>query len=97
MYFELENKTYCVKFYRQNTTTFAELLAVTDEGLSYTGLIAFAILHPNDRFEKSKGRKVALAYLLEILSDHNTESPFNPLKKEQRQYIWQKYFERHNK
>jgi len=96
----LENVKYAVQFNRRNngtagelfhepgTTTHAELYKVLDgNSLEYLNAHASAYLHPNDRFSKSKGRKIALAKLLKIMG----------LNKEQRTFVWQVYFEKHNK
>lgn len=96
MYFELDNKTFCVKFYRTGTTTIAELFEVgSDNKMTSTGVYGIARVYHTDRFEKSKGRKIALADLIWQrwgLGDGGYE-----ISKEQRKMLWDKYFERHNK
>lgn len=95
MFFELENKTYCVKFYRTGTTTVAELFQVEAGEMLSLEIYGIARPYHTDRFEKSKGRKIALADLIWQtwgLGDGGYE-----ISKEQRKMIWDKYFERHNK
>ena len=108
MFFEIEGVTYCIKFYRQNTTYIAELFEVNlqatsaegdEEGknpMNSLGVFGIASLYYNDRFEKSVGRKVALAKLLETLSDSDISGPI-VMSKEERAMIWEKYFETHKK
>lgn len=95
MFFELNGKTYRVKFHRVGTTTLAELFAVETTGFVHLGIIGTAYLHKNDRFVKSIGRKVALASLLAGISDE--EYGLFPLSREDRRMIWEKYFETHKK
>lgn len=99
MFFELNGKTYCVKFSRTGTTTFANLVLVDEWGLNFLGYVGIASLFHMDRFVKSIGRKVALANLLKRMGEPDageTEPPFN-LSKEDRARIWAAYFERHSK
>lgn len=94
MFFELNGKTYQVKFRREGTTTFAQFFQVQSDGtfvkLEYEGT---AVLYYTDRFEKSKGRKIALADLLWKYSvpDDEGEIP-EGLDKDARQKIWAEYF-----
>lgn len=99
MYFELNGKTYRVKFYRSNTFTFAELWTIENGELDFPGLMGIAKLNPKDRFVKKIGRKVALASLLnrmEQVSAGNTEPEFI-LSYEDRKNIWEIYFKTHKK
>lgn len=99
MFFELNGKTYGVKFHREGTTTLASLFVVGEGGeLTATTVQGIAVLHHNDRFEKSKGRKVALADLLYDISIPDEEGPVpQGLTKEDRAKIWEEYFKKHNK
>jgi|SRR5690349_11134070 len=100
MFFELDNVTYGVKFSRNGTTTYADLVKIDDEiGLDFTGLVGIATLHKNDRFVKSTGRKVALAHLLDRMNEVSAgdEKPEFSLSKQDRAAIWAKYFETHRK
>lgn len=112
MFFELEGKTYRIKFYRTGMTTVAELFEVTktvddlgdDTAMSSLGIYGIARPHHTDRFEKKVGRKVALAHLLVALSDHEDEDgnlveSVGPivLDRADRAMIWAKYFESHKK
>lgn len=101
MYFELNKQTYQIKFYREGTTTSAELFEVskTPEGenaIMHTGIAGIASLHFSDRFVKKVGRVVALTKLLEILSDHDTDYG-RVLSREDRKTIWEAYFKTHKK
>lgn len=100
MYFELDGKTYRIRFMRNGTTTFAELWVLQKDGeLDFPGLMGIATLHPNDIFVKKIGRKVALASLLnrmEEVSAGDTEPEFI-LSHEDRKNIWEAYFKTHKK
>lgn len=110
MFFELEGNTYRIKFYRTGVTTVAELFEVKktvddlgdDTAMTSLGVYGIARPYHTDRFEKSTGRKVALANLLKNLSYEwmNDEEP-DPrpvvLEREDRAMIWAKYFESHKK
>ena len=106
MYFELEGKTYRIKFYRDGNLTIAELYEISEEtgGMISLGVFGIAAVYYKDRFEKKLGRKVALSHLLKVLSDHVDEDgnfieSVGPivLDKKDRQMIWDKYFETHRK
>jgi hypothetical protein len=99
MFFDIDGKRYGVKFSRNGTTTYAELVKVQEWGLDYPGLVGIATLHPRDRFVKKTGRKVALAgllYRMNEVSAGDTEPEFN-LTKEDRAKIWEEYFRSHKK
>lgn len=54
--------------------------------------------HPNDNFDKSKGRKVALAKLLKhVNSDKALLGMTHKLSKIKRRQIWNIYFQEHRK
>lgn len=94
MYFEIRGVTYQVRFHREGTTTFAQLFQVQSDGtlvkLEGEGI---ATLYYTDRFEKSKGRKEALADLLWKYSVPDVEGEIpEGLDKEDRQKIWTEYF-----
>lgn len=113
MFISVNDKTWAVKFSRQGTTTLADLFRVTDEGLVATGIQGVAKVYYTDRFEKSQGRKEALANLLDKVSIHYQEVldddgylvdivpvyPDTPLvlNKEMRTQIWDQYFQSHRK
>ena len=100
MFFELNGKTYGVKFSRAGTTTFANLFVVGESGeLLPTNIEGTAVLYYKDKFEKSKGRKIALADLLLQIQTPIEDAEFIPegLTKEDREKIWKKYFEKHKK
>lgn len=99
MFFELDGKTYKIKFSRAGTSTFSELWSVDDDGIWNTGLLGWTKLHPKDRFVKKTGRKIALANLLdrmEEVSAGDTEPEF-VLTKETKRNIWETYFKAHKK
>jgi hypothetical protein len=99
MFFEHDGKTYGVKFRREGTTTFAKLFVVDESGkLSDLGVEGIAFLYHTDRFEKGKGRKVALADLMSEMNSAEYDGTDVPIvTKETREKIWTKYFETHNK
>lgn len=98
IYFEKDGKTYGIQFSytgANRTTTVAELVEVEDRGIFHTGVMGVASLHYMDRFVKRVGRKVALSYLLEFLSDEEQEVyPQLLLNKEDRTKIWNLYLNR---
>src|SRR5689334_10009170 len=70
IYFEKDNKTYGIKIEREGTTTLAHLVEVDDErGITYTGIVGISFLHPNDQMVKKIGRKLAIARLVQLISD----------------------------
>jgi hypothetical protein len=102
MFFELNGKTYGVKFSRNGTSTYAELIRVDDAiGIDNTNITGQAHLFYKDRFEKSKGRKVALASLLnkvqEFYNENPKEYPDYNMTEEVRKMIWEIYFKTHRK
>ncbi len=102
MFFELNGKTYGVKFSRHEKSTYAELKKVNEtSGLDTTGILSIAKPYYTDRFEKSKGRKEALAGLLDDMQQFHDENPerypdYN-MTKEVRTMIWETYFKTHRK
>lgn len=94
MYFELNGKTYRVSFSRIGKRTFARLLEVTPDGLVDRFPLGTSAPHYTDKFEKSRGRKIALADL--IWQTWGTEEGYE-ISKEDRAKIWKVYFEKHNK
>lgn len=98
-YFQKSNVTYAVRFNREGTSTFAALYEVDPvAGLVDVEVIGEAHLYHTDQYEKSKGRKVALADLLYQLSVADPEGAIpEGLNKEDRENIWQEYFKNHKK
>lgn len=98
MFFELDGKTYRVKFQLEGTTTIAELYKVNSDGkLVDTGLFGMAVLYYKDIFSKSKGRKEALADLLDMMEQvFSTILEIN-FNKTVRQSIWEEYFKTYKK
>ncbi len=100
MFFEIDGKTYRVKFSRTDTTTYANLIRVEpDAGLVETNIVGIASLYHKDKFVKSTGRKIALAHLLERMNEisaGDTEPEFT-LTREDRANIWAEYFKTHKK
>ena len=93
MYIEINGITYRVKFFTEGNMTFAELYKVEVDGILTQAFIdGVAILHPNDHFEKAKGRKVALADLLENLEGILWAISNYRLTKNERTLIWEEYF-----
>ena len=86
MFFELNNTTYHIKFYRTGVTTVAELFEVnsgyTDAdssdmpAMTSLGVYGIARPHYTDRFEKKIGRRVALTHLLENLTERYEDDGF---------------------
>lgn len=71
-------------------TSTAVLNRKTDEGENeFSGLLGTAFCSEKDRFEKSKGRKVAFSNLLDVISE---SQEFGPLSKEDRKELWRQYF-----
>lgn len=97
MFFELRGVTYQIRFSRTGTTTFAHLFRVENDGtLHEMEGVGIAELFHTDRFEKAKGRKVAVADLLWKYSVPDSEGEIpEGLSKEDREEIWKKYFEQH--
>lgn len=100
MLFDLNGNTYQVKFFRNNLllvssrATIAELWIKDGDGQSIMLLSAESYCNPKDRFEKSKGRKIALA---KLLKDAGKKAVFLRLSKEDRAKIWEIYFKEHKK
>lgn len=103
MFFEINNTLYAVKFRRSGTATEAELcnVAVGEKRmeLDETNIKGIAYCNPKDRFEKSKGRKVALAKLLNQMHQFFVEGshPDFNMTKDIREQIWASYFVNHKK
>jgi len=98
MFFQANNTTFAVKFHRIGTTTIADLFQVRDEILVSTEIQGKAVLYYKDTFEKSKGRKVALADLIYQISVPDAEGVVpEGLTKEDKAMIWEQYFKTHNK
>ena len=101
MYFQLDDKMYRVKFYRMGNTTIAELLELGscegDNPYVSLELYGVASTYHKDIFNKSTGRKVALAKLLDAMDTlwGTEENAF--LTKSDRTMIWARYFETHKK
>lgn len=97
MLFDLNGNTYQVKFFRANPSTVAELWIKDGENFQYLYLSGESHCNPKDRFEKSKGRKIALANLLKELSRKAINYTGNEITKEDRAKIWEIYFKEHKK
>lgn len=104
MFFELEDKTYRIKFYYTGRTTVAELFEVNkgievhgDNPMVSLGVYGVASTYHTDQFNKRTGRKVALANLLNALSDPEVDGSPILLNRADREMIWAKYFETHRK
>lgn len=95
MLFDLNGNTYRMAFSRAGNTTRA-ILSIKDGDIFQDLHHADSICSEKDRFEKSKGRKVALARLLNDL-DMNYGILIKPLSKEDRTKIWEIYFKEHKK
>lgn len=98
MRFELEDFTYEVKFTRAGTTTYAILWKeVLHNTWDCTNIVGESHCNPKDRFEKGKGRKIALAKLLKRMNEVSAGDsiPEFNLTKEIRQTIWTEYFKHH--
>lgn len=99
MFFEKDGNTYGIKFYYEGhnrTTTVAELVEVSDEGVVHTGIVGIASLDSRDRFVKKIGRRLALTHLLEALSDEAfvEENGGVLLIRKDRAQIWNQYLNR---
>lgn len=97
MFFELHGKTYKVRFYRIDNMTFAELHLVKEDDIVFTGLDGVAVRNPKDREDRGKGRKVALADLLNNMTDVFSTIAGLEITKADREAIWSTYFETHRK
>lgn len=97
MYFQLHGKTYRVRFYRTDNMTFAELHLVKEDDIVFTGLDGVAIKSPKDREDRGKGRKVALADLLDNMTNVFGTIAGLEITKADRESIWARYFESHRK
>jgi hypothetical protein len=93
MLFDLNGEKFKVSFYRNNNNrrmTIAEM-----ENLSIPSryhVLGLSFCNPKDRFEKSKGRKIALTKLLIAMTEYNYS-----VTKEDRARIWEIYFKEHKK
>jgi len=96
MFFELNGKTYGVKFSRTGTRTFAEWVEVEEDGINHTGIFGVSSVHHTDKFVRKVGRVVALTNLLKTLSNPDTDYDM-VLQKEDRKKIWETYFKSHRK
>ena len=98
MLFDLNGNTYQVRFFRRNLDdkriTIADLLIKDSEEFTHLLVNGMSICSPKDRFEKSKGRKVALAKLIKLLT---VRLIGYELTKEDRACIWEIYFKEHKK
>src|SRR6185369_3540961 len=101
MLFELNGAKFMVKFSRVGTNTFAELWQEKpDIGFDCLNIMGISYCNPKDRFEKSKGRKIALKKLLNEMNVFAIEDDrLNYLNnsREQRAEIWKIYFKEHKK
>jgi hypothetical protein len=103
MLFDLNGNKFMVKFSRAGTTTFAELWMYRNITLDYDclNILGIAECSPKDIFEKSKGRKVALAKLFIQMNEFYKEEPAEYWSlgnnKEDRAKIWEIYFKEHKK
>lgn len=94
MFFELNGKTYQVRFRRDGLSTFAIIFEVQADGtLRQLEGVGFVTLYYKDRYSKSQGRKEALADLLwkYQVPEEGGEIP-EGLDKEARAKIWAEYF-----
>jgi hypothetical protein len=101
MLFDLNGSKFMVKFSRINAKTFAELWQY-DEILKFwdcLNIMGIAERSMKDRFEKSKGRKIALKKLFQRMNVFAFEDNNSVLSntKEQRTKIWEIYFKEHKK
>lgn len=101
MIFKLGKNEYKVYFYRNSTTTFAELNVWNkeSEGWNNTGLVGIASLSKADRFVKKVGRVVALTNLIKWMKEVSgkADKPEFNLSKDDRQLIWDAYFLKHKR
>jgi len=100
MLFDLNGNTYQVKFSRTMNSdspkplTIADLLIKDGDEFVHLFINGLAKCNPKDKFEKSKGRKMALRNLISKL----TPSRFKyELTKEDKTMIWEIYFKEHKK
>jgi hypothetical protein len=100
MLFDLNGNTYQVKFARDNRlpkpTTTAELFIKDGNEFKSLNIKGHAFCNPKDKFEKSKGRKIALASLLRTHLFKHGETLFSATK-EDKTKIWEIYFKEHKK
>jgi hypothetical protein len=101
MLFDLNGSKFMVKFRRNLNVTDADLFYENtnldgDKEFIHSGLVGTAMCSPKDRFEKSKGRKVALAKLICKMNIRNNVYSI-PFTKEDRTRIWEIYFREHKK
>lgn len=97
-YFKKKGVTYGIKIEREQNTTLAHLVEVDSErGIVHLGIMGIAYLHPNDKMVKRIGRKLAIARLMQIISNSKagkrlrqemniTDGPV--LTKKERENIW---------
>lgn len=98
MLFDLNGNQFQVKFSRTGTVTYADLYQnKPDIGFDCLNIVGIAQCNPKDRFEKSKGRKIALAKLLKAMIEYEPQLGVLNLGKEQRANIWEIYFKEHKK
>lgn len=103
LYFEKamngEIRNFAIRFSRQGKATFAELFEVEEnDGLVNLGVMTIANPHYTDQFVKKIGTKIALTYLLDILSDPEAVADTTVLlDKEDRAKIWAEFFKTHKK
>lgn len=93
MLINLNDLDFQVRFSRNNPYSYAELWRKDEYAFMCTNIIGKAECSEKDRFEKSKGRKVALAKLIQEM----IESGDFTMTKKVRTDIWNKYFEGHKK
>lgn len=94
MFFELEGKTYEVRFrrYGKSTTTIAEIVEISDTGVRYLGIYGLATVGKGDKYNEITGNKIALTNLMNGLWTQDGE--IKPMfSKEDREIIWKAFFE----
>lgn len=94
MFFEFDGKTYEIRFkrYGKSTTTVAEILEVSDNGIRYLGIYGLATVGKGDKYDEIIGNKVALTNLLNGL--WTQEGEIVPMfSREDRAVIWNAFFE----
>jgi len=102
MIIEIENQVYIIKFQRTGENTYAWLFRIDNGDFKFpsnTGLVGIAKCSKKDQYKKSTGRKVALTKLFKRMNEisaGDTKPEFN-LTKEERQRLWNIYFETHKK
>lgn len=101
MLFDLNGSKFMVRFSRSGIFTFAELWQYNDNLGEYDclNILGVAECSKKDRFERSKGRKVALAKLFNSMNEFAEEEPsqYDYVDKENRARIWEIYFKEHKK